>query len=307
MRTVKYLSPTSISKFYADREAFYFDYLCETKPERPPQTPPMSVGSAFDAFVKSYLHQKLYGRGADPMFDRVALFESQVEPQNRVFAEQAGAHLFVLYKQSGALADLIIDLERADGEVRFETTVQANIDGVPLLGKPDIYYVVDGVPIVIDWKVNGYCSQASPVQGYIGIVDGVTGVRKPAHKKAELYTHRGWTLNRIGLEQTEPSWCRQTTVYAWCEGAPIGGEILVGIDQVVCRNSAQSVRFAKHRSSVGTEYQKNLFQSIRHVWDCIQRDHVFDDLSVEESRAKCLRLEQRAANMPPMLFQASRG
>src|SRR4051812_14365124 len=112
MRKIEYLSPTSLELFYKNQQEFYLRYLSDKRPPRIPQDRPMSVGSSFDAHAKSYLHQNLFGKGHDPKFDLKNLFEAQVEPQNRDWALAAGQHAFDVYKRSGALADLMLDLQK---------------------------------------------------------------------------------------------------------------------------------------------------------------------------------------------------
>jgi hypothetical protein len=46
--------------------------------------------------------------------------------------------------------------------------------GVPLFGKPDVFFMnAEGAHVVFDWKVNGYCSKSavSPAPGYKRIRD----------------------------------------------------------------------------------------------------------------------------------------
>src|ERR1700733_9743280 len=96
MRKMAYLSPTSLSLFLKDETQFYMQYLAENRPARPPQTVPMAVGSSFDAFAKSYLYEALFGK-KDPKFELMAIFEAQVEPQNRDRAYKDGEHVFKEY------------------------------------------------------------------------------------------------------------------------------------------------------------------------------------------------------------------
>ncbi len=166
MRQPTYLSPTSVGIFYENREKFYMQYLCETKTPREPQTEPMAVGSAFDAFIKSWLVEKI--KGKDPAFQKESLFEAQVEPHNRDEAWRAGQTVFNAYSKQGALADLLLDLEGCVGQPRFEARIEAPVSksgtfgDVPLLGKPDIYFITKlGARVIFDWKVNGYYSRSS--------------------------------------------------------------------------------------------------------------------------------------------------
>ena len=175
MRKPKYLSPTAIDKFDEDPEEFYLQYLADNRPPKFPQTQPMSVGSAFDAFIKSYYHEHLFGRSNDPRFSREAIFETQVEPHNRDWAWHAGEYAFQAYRTSGAAVDLLIELQNAHDTPRFEFKLEGNFFNVPLLGKPDVYFInSEKQPIVLDWKVNGFCAKynKSPAKGYTRVRDG---------------------------------------------------------------------------------------------------------------------------------------
>ena len=71
----------------------------------------MSIGSAFDAFLKSHLHKVLFG-GTDPRFELEAIFEEQVESHNRDWAKVHGEYVFNFYRECGALADLHLSKAR---------------------------------------------------------------------------------------------------------------------------------------------------------------------------------------------------
>jgi len=77
MRIPAYLSPSALGVFEKDREQYYLKYLADNRPPRMPQTEPMAVGSAFDAFVKSYLHHSLFGNhGKDNQYELNTIFEA---------------------------------------------------------------------------------------------------------------------------------------------------------------------------------------------------------------------------------------
>ena len=307
MRTPKYLSPTSLSKFYGDRTAFYLDYLAENRVPRMPQTKPMSIGSAFDAYVKAYLHSKLYGKGYDPAFEFDALFESQVEAHNRDWAREHGKYVFTSYILSGALADLMLELGRAFDAPRFEFTVEHRVGhsavagGVPILGKPDVFFrTEDGTPVIVDWKVNGYCSRSatSPKPGYIMIRDGWgADVAKEsrgcgqAHKDCVLGSHEGLSYNTAGcLSMVDRTWAAQCTMYGWSLGAAHGEDILAGIDQLVSKPRASElplVRVARHRTLVSKAWQDELLERIVWAWKCIESGYIFDELTRAESDDRC--------------------
>ncbi len=156
MRTMKRLSPTALHKWEEDREEFYIRYLSDQYTVQP-QTEPMSVGSAFDAFVKAELHTRYYDE-PDPEYDRTTLFETQVESDCRDFAWSAGGWCWDRYKAVGAYADLCELADKATTQPRFEFHLREEINGIPLQGKPDMEFELQ-CPVIHDWKVNGYCSR----------------------------------------------------------------------------------------------------------------------------------------------------
>lgn len=314
MRKLKYLSPTGIKKFYTDRASWYTQYLADMRPPREPQTKPMSIGSAFDAFVKNYLVKSLMGN-CPPEFEIDTIFEAQVEEHNRDWARVHGYWVYKCYKESGALARLMTELELADSTPKFELTVEARVAhescvaGVPLLGKPDVFFYVKGIPVIVDWKVNGYCSQSktSPRKGYIHYIDGWKGDQSrnhlQQHHNAMVVIKNGLMLNMaVTLEEVNVDWAEQLAIYSWVLGVPIGTPITVGIDQICGQgappNIAESidvvnqVGFAQHRCKIDEKWQNWWFQQIAGCWQIIQSGHIFSDLSRAESDAKCRQLDE---------------
>ena len=301
MRIPKFLSPSSIDLFYKDRSEFYLKYLADNRPPKIPQTRPMSIGSAFDAFAKSYMAKNLFGE-VRPQFEARKIFEEQVEPQNRDWAWENGMHVFGMYLKNGAMGDLMLELEAASEEPRFEFTVEdrvthsSSFEGVPLLGKPDVYFKTkDGYGIVYDFKVNGYCSKGntSPKPGYVWLRD--SGGKKPAHKKAlPLGDHGGIQYNTAqNLEDIDEQWATQLAIYGWLLGEPICSEFLTGIEQIVGKETDDkpSIRCASHRVLVSCQFQQVLFERIKHAWTTIHSGHIFDNLTKEESDKRCAVLD----------------
>ena len=267
-REVKYLSPTSIKTWEEDKESFYLKYVSGNRPPRDPQTQPMAAGSAFDAFVKSYLYKQLTGCVSCGEYDFDILFETQVEPQNWDFGLKAGRECFDHYQKCGALSDLLLEIDRvANGIPVFETTVRGEVGGVPLLGKPDIHFTMAGGHCAIyDWKVNGYCAAKppSPKKYYIRSYAG--GVPAGGHKEFEPMPHvSGLVVDSHGLEEVFPDWAMQVSIYQWLCGAPVGSGFVVGIDQLCGAN-----RVACFRSTVGATYQHDLYNRVQRVWASCQ-------------------------------------
>jgi len=310
MRIPKYLSPTSVGLFYQDKREFYLRYLADNRPPRFKQTQPMSIGSGFDAFVKCYISEKLFGEVREN-FELASLFETQVEEHNREWSWPNSKYVFEAYKKSGALADLMIELEKALNEPRFEFTVEGRVShqrdvnysdydlSIPLLGKPDVYFVTrDGAHVILDWKVNGYCGRGntSPNKGYIKIRDAWDHlIIKPSrgsggqHKDAQIMNVNGISINVMhNLEDVYTSWADQLAIYGWLLGEDIGAPFIVGIEQIVGNGTKRQLlegldvpllRVATHRCRISSDYQNQLMDKVAGVWDAIQAgpEAVFKD------------------------------
>ena len=302
MRIPRYLSPTSLMKWEESQEEFYLQYLADQRPPRFKQTEPMAVGSAFDAHIKSYFHDVLFNT-KDPRFEFTTIFEDQVEEHNRDWALVAGKYCFDCYKTSGALADLLVELQQSQSEPKFEFVVEGEINRVPLLGKPDVWYVhKQGRQIILDWKVNGFCSKypKSPNRGYVRCRDGWDGVQSKSHNTM----HKDCTPMRVDgvvinineyLETIEKSWGLQLCTYAWLMGAKVGGEFICALDQLACSPDVDpdrpKIRIAEHRLHVGKEFQGECVQRYTELWSIINSNHIFRDMSFEESAARCAMLD----------------
>jgi hypothetical protein len=296
MRMPEYLSPSSIKIFEKDREDFAIKYLLENRSPRPPQTQPMSVGSAFDAYVKSYLYYNLNGNyGEGDLYRLENIFEEQVEEHNRDWALSAGKHCFTEYQNRGALADLMTELQKAIGPPRFEFSVQDTIEldqwFAPLLGKPDCYFTnSEGIRVVYDWKVNGFCStrNTSPMKGYIVCRDA-KGARYQ-HKDAVIAPYKGVNINvMLFLEHGNKEWADQLSIYSWLLGEPVGSEnVVFGIDQIT---GPKCSRISSHRLRIEPVWQFRLMERIGQIWAIIQSGHIFQEVSREESDERIATLE----------------
>lgn len=320
MRKPTYLSPSALSLWKFDQEAYYLRYLSNVREVKEPQTAPMSVGSAFDAYIKAYLHNAIFGpNGKDSAkYELSAIFEAQVESQHRSAAWEAGAYLFGLYKDYGALAELMYDLQGAATEPRFEIEIQgvvrgqregltATTKGVTLLGKPDIIFINHvGAVVILDWKVNGYYSRSttSPMPGYKRMFAPYHRNHGDCHPDYCPMQFKGMEVDSYAyLEARNPDWARQLSTYGWLLGEPVGTEIVTAIDQLVCAPGSvvksttgaymPSVRIAQHRSRVSQQFQLAVFDDYANLWRVINEEPFwyFRDLTIEQSAGRCELLE----------------
>lgn len=305
MRIPKYISPTSLSKFEGNREQFYLSYCADERPPRYPQTEPMAVGACFDAYVKAYISEKLFGEIREG-FALKEIFELQVDEQHRDWAWDAGEWVFESYKKSGALADLMLELDLAVEEPRFEFKLQnrvafeEEVEGVEILGKPDLFFKTkDGAHVIYDWKVNGFFAKngASPKPGFLAIRDGWDASVAPEsrshnsmHKNCQPLLVSGLTMN-VGafFEQVDKSWANQLTMYGWVLKEPVGAPLIIGIEQLVCkpdRHHKPLVRCATHRGYVSAAYQKALFKRVAFMWKTIHSGHILTEMTKEEAETR---------------------
>lgn len=317
MRKPKYLSPSGIKTFETNLDEFYLRYLAENRPDKLPQTQPMAAGSAFDAQIKSYLHRKLLGPGHRQAseYELRPLFEKQVEPHNWEWAWPVGQHIFDRYLQCGAAADMMNALQKSVGEPRFEFEVNGfvtgNLANVPVMGKPDIFFINEqGARVIYDWKVNGYCSKSavSPKPGYIMCRDAwLSNERKPTrgaglpHKDCYPQDYRGIKVNfQLFMESVDSDWANQLSIYSWLLGEEVGSlDLVIGIDQI-CGQPGDSqpwLRIASHRLRVGADYQHLLFQRVQEIWSIIESGYIFRHLTEEQSAEHGRDLDEYAKNL----------
>lgn len=304
MRVPTYLSYSALTLYEKDPEEYYLSRLSDTRAPRQPQPRPASIGSAFDARVKSSLHEALFGVGNDPRYSFEALFEEQVEEHNRDWALPECEYVFDSYCKAGQYDMLLELLERSDEPPRFEFDVKAEILGVPFLGKPDCRFSINDVPVIHDWKVNGYCSKyaTSPTKGYMICNDGYEAKKQSrSHGKAHsLFVpldFHGIEISEGYLEDYSDAWADQTTLYAWAMGEEIGSPVVFTIDQIVAKPLPEGqplLRVATFRSRVRSSYQDYLAKRLTTAWQAISSGHIFQDCSREESDTRCRTLDDTA-------------
>lgn len=315
MRIPKSLSYSALSTLESNPEDYYIRYLADVRPPRDPQTPPMAVGAAFDAYVKAALHHALFGLGADPDYEFSTIFESQVEPHNWDFGLRAGKHVFNAYRDCGAYANLLTDLQQSIEPPRFEFTVQKEFNGVPFLGKPDCRFVLDlgegRIHCIYDWKVRGYCSKygTSPTKGYAICLDCYQADKQSrSHgKEHNLYlgkVFRGITVNAGYMETCSTSYADQLCLYGWLLGEEPGDEsVVLGIEEIVSKFMGEGevprLRYARHRGHCKKSYQLKLMKRLETAWKRITSGHFFEDMTQEDSDDRCAVLSEMAAAAVP--------
>lgn len=263
---IKFLSPSSLQQWEKNPREFYLTRVIGMS--RIEQTLAMATGSAFDCIIKEKLYKEFVGNPAGTEYDLKT--SSKSIETNKEEALLNGMIIYNRYVESGALAALCQDISVGiKGTLRMESTVSNTIGGVPLLGKPDLYFKAtcgssNDINFVLDWKVNGFYSKASPKKGY-NVCREPDGSNK-VHKDFMPLNKCGITLNGLyNLETISEDWAMQVATYAWLLGAPVGGEIACGIDQIVGREC----RVASYRMAISKEFQVELLKRYQALWSIV--------------------------------------
>jgi hypothetical protein len=311
IRIPTYLSYSAMALFESDIEEFYLRYLAPTRPPRIPQERPASIGSAFDAYAKSALHKDL-GLPQDDKYELDALLTAQVEPHNLDWAREEGAYVFESYKVAGQYDMLLSLLSQSIEPPRFEFTVNAEINGVPFVGKPDCRFVLPGrdgpIHVIHDFKVSGYCGKktVSPTTGYFVVNDGFRAAKqnKSHGQPHKLYTpleiSPSFVIDSGCLEDRSTSWADQLTLYGWALGEKIGDPVVLSIDQLVAKpipGQRPLMRVASYRARVRRSYQEHLAKRLKDAWNVITSGHIFRTLSFEDSNIRCQLLNDQSKSL----------
>ena len=294
------LSYSALACWEENPDEFFHRYICpdDVKPDKPPQTDPMSVGSAFDALVKNALYRIFYGEDKTVedgyrIRDLVAKqCQGHTLPESLVIA----CDCWDRYVTCGAFGNLVAQINKSSVAPRMEFDVIKTIGGVPLLGKPDLHYRTTlHAHVIADFKVSGSCSNwgVSPQQGYATALDVAGG--ETSHRKYEPIMHPGgiW-VNKLPMNETTDYWADQLSTYAWCLGEPVGSQdFVVRIEQLACRPPGKTatddrlkIKCCTHQSTVSADHQFGLLERYQKCWDAVQRNHIWADYSLEESQAR---------------------
>lgn len=92
------------------------------------------------------------------------------------------------------------------------------------------------------------------------------------------------------MEVVNREWALQLCVYAWLLGEPVGGGFVAGIEQLASK--PPDIRVATFRSKIGRDFQTMLHNKIAEIWNHALSGHIFKELSLEESQAKCATLDK---------------
>jgi len=302
-RKPTYLSPSALACWEKSPDEYFNRYVIpsDVRPPRPPQTDPMSVGSAFDALVKNRINVDLNGYWVtkESEYALCDLIRTQCEEHTLPESLVIACDLFEQYVECNAYGALLETIRAATIVPRMEFTVRAEISGVPLLGKPDLHFnTAKFCEVITDWKVSGSVSKrgVSPQQGYM-ICKDIHGSRSngESHKRFQPSLHEsGLIVNGWKMNESTDYWADQLTTYAWALGHAVGDESWVArIEQIACRPAPATAtddrlraKCVVHQSTVDRDYQYNLIERYQRCWSHVEKGHYWPELSLTESQAR---------------------
>jgi len=297
-RTPKYLSPSALACWETNPDEAFTRYIVpkELRPARPPQTSPMSVGSAFDALVKAELSEQFFGREQTKAtgYRRRDLIVKQCEQHTLPESLVVACDVFDQYLRCGAYGNLVNLISGSAVDCRMEFDVTKRVGGVPMLGKPDLHFhSPTGAHVITDWKVSGSVSKhgVSPQQGYMTALDcQESATHGKAHKKFVPSEVGGIVVNGVPMNETTDYWADQLSTYAWCLGEQVGDEDFIArIEQMACRTTKQGelrVKSVVHQSFVDGNYQQDLLRRYQRCWHGVETGHYFQDCTRAQSDAR---------------------
>jgi hypothetical protein len=338
LRTPEFLSPSSKSKWLADRVGYYLKYLTDVKQPREPQAIFMGVGSGFDARVKSEILTRVMGKPllSGSAYDFETLFEKQVEHHHRDRSLALSTEVYDSYVASGAMDALMKDIEKSPSAPMMEERLKGVVGKSTLLGLPDLVYIdaISGFKVICDWKILGSASAkgggASPPQGFQIVRDGWSDGKPSKNNLGShaKYTDRviasqpnpfaAWDLpdykcvvGDVGLEDFNMDWADQMSTYAWLLGSKVGAQdFIVRIECAACRHpkkiEGMRIKWSTHMNQVSPTHQLGLIKTYNKMTEQIASGHIFDDLTREENDERCEILEIQAA-APKNVHPALRG
>ena len=310
-RTPEYLSPSALSTWEGRTDEAFTRYIVpkRLRPAKPPQADYMSVGSAFDALVKADLASLFWSAGLVAVrgFSLTDLIDKQCEPHTLPESLEVALALYGQYKQCGAYDNLTEMIRASDIGCNMEFDVTATVGGVPILGKPDLWFnTILRSPVITDWKVSGSMSKCgvSPQQGYMLALDvNNTRTHNQQHSKFAGVMHPGGVMvNGWKMNDSTDYWADQLATYGWCKGFAVGSEDWIArIEQIAVRPGLRA-KSVVHQSTVDSDYQKELLERYQRIWHHVSTGHYFHHLSRAQSDARAnLMIEklQRPASQDP--------
>lgn len=283
---VDYISPTSLKLFLSDPVAFYMQYVLKCKREAFPaeMQRAMDVGTVFDSLCKRTIADAYGVRCADTA---AKITDDAVR--------RRGEYLYKIYCDTGAMADLMLELKAPAFDIKLEFDIQGgsierNGTVVPLRGIPDLSFrSADGRSIVGDFKTRGAFAEnrISPTKGYRKYRPWPATPSASRYKEYFATVIDGIECNlSIGFADANRDWAIASVFYYALLGEDTGRP-LVGFVEEVTPWGVSSLRLP-----ISKEFQTWVWDSVFDLWERLTSGWFFKDKTWEESCAICESLEK---------------
>ena len=289
-----YLSPSSLGAWEKQPNKFYLQRMAPNPWPFDPQGLAAAVGSAFDARIKQYYCQLL---GKEDEVKELVIKDSYVSDAEKDVLRQCNFY--------EALCKTNIDKGHYDEAVQVGQNLYQFVSRTPFVRRPIeklevhynfILYGLFNVPLFMkldaavrdedgqlcpmDWKVNGYGSQASPKKGFKELYDGMSIVEKHKDYREEMC-----------LSEIDRSWATQMCIYGWGLGRKIGEPFRAYIDNLVIRKTG--VRAVHYCNWISSEFQGEVAQRLRVAWEGIKSNSFVQSLGNERVFVEMAAREER--------------
>jgi hypothetical protein len=137
------------------------------------------------------------------------------------------------------------------------------------------------------------------LDGFVGKPSRSQGKEHALYKAMDF---RGLTINSGYIEFCNSEYADQLCLYGWLLGEKVGDEnVVVGIEELCAKfmgeGNPPTLRYARHRGRVKSDYQQQLVEKVATCWQAITSGHVFSGLSREDSDARCQVLDEMASGL----------
>jgi hypothetical protein len=244
-RQITHISPSTFADW---KRCQYKVYLKKQSGEIQPtykSSLAMSIGSAFDAFIKEYIAKK---RGIkSPLLDLNLMLTKNIPESLRPEAIKQGRELAKIYIDLGLAAPYLEKIY----DIKLEQELYIQINHIPILGQLDM--IANGVPF--DWKTRGFENNSA-------------------------YPHKGWQRHikyntnngtfdileqdaPISMENKNPAWATQLMFYNWLAGNEAKSSYYV---HEICK-CKDSIHFVLHTGTISLPFALTLIQDLTLMWE----------------------------------------
>lgn len=276
-RISNYYSPTQLTLFERQRAEWVLRYVYGCSSFE--QTQAMAIGGAFDCYAKAAIAAH-FGVEFDLESNLNRAIQIKDVPTACIVRADA-AELFDSY--AVPYAAMIRDMEASKInvstlEMEVKRTFTPDGCNFNILGIPDLTYeTLDGVRVILDWKVNGRYSArgGSVLTNFVKCLPPTsTSGANGAHKKVCALNTNGMLSDHQGFRCNAHS--SQIATYGLACGED---EIIAWIEQLVCR-PGHARTFAVVRGRLDCRPVLERYKAMHSI---IESGHYFDKLTRSES------------------------